>query len=162
MYRAGFVIIFYVVSMIGYSQGKIYETNGIQDDELYPYMLYWKETSNTKTGLNEAVFNLEQGNFKAFDLEKGKNIGLFPESIWFYLNVKNTARGSQTFWWSFFTHADTIIIHIKQKKQWKATDTLVRQKLLRDRKVRHRALTYSTTLNKEQEQSYLAQIINPR
>src|SRR5690606_22116519 len=58
--------------------------------------------------------------------------------------------------------ADTIVIHTKQDEKWSIADTLVRQKLMLDRKVRHRALTYATTLHQDQEQRYLVQIINPR
>lgn len=159
MFRLGCLVVFYFVSLIGYSQEKIYETNGFHEDDLYPYMLYWRD-SEQPSNLNQVVSLLEQGDFKTF--ENGKNMGLFPEPVWFYLTVKNKAGRSQKFWWSFFTHADTIVIHTKQDEKWSIADTLVRQKLMRDRKVRHRALTYATTLQKDQEQSYLVQIVNPR
>lgn len=160
MFRLGFVMVFFVVSLIGYSQEKIYETNGFHEDDLYPYMLYWKDSKEQRTELDQIVSHLEQGDFKTF--ENGKNMGLFPEPVWFYLTVKNKAGRSQKFWWSFFTHADTIVIYTKQDEKWSIADTLVRQKLMRDRKVRHRALTYATTLQKDQEQSYLVQIVNSR
>lgn len=146
----------------GYSQSKTYELDGANDDDLYPYMLYWKETPDVKNSLNQAVFNLEQGNFKAFDSEKGKNLGLFPEPVWFYLKVKNISERHRHYWWAFYTHTDTIIIYEKQNLQWKVTDTLFRHKLLRERTVKHRALTYPIVLDKDREQSYLVQLINPR
>src|SRR5690554_1205985 len=122
----------------GYSQSKTYELDGPNDDDLYPYMLYWKEAPVMKNSLDQAVFNLEQGNLKSFDSEKGKNLGLFPEPVWFYLNVKNISERHTHYWWAFYTHTDTIIIYEKQNLQWKATDTLFRNKLLRDRTVKHR------------------------
>src|SRR5690606_6435488 len=159
MFRLGCLVVFYFVSLIGYSQTKIYETNGFHEDDLYPYMLYWRD-SEQPSNLNQVVSLLEQGDFKT--LENGKNMGLFPESVWFYLSVKDKAGRSQKFWLSFFTYADTIVIYTKQDEKWSIADTLVRQKLMRDIKVRHRALTYATTSQKDQEQSYLVQIVNLR
>ncbi|MFA7444658.1 MAG: ATP-binding protein [Flavobacteriaceae bacterium] len=162
-FRTWFGIVLCFVGLFsGYSQGRTYELDGANDDDLYPYMLYWKDTSEGKNSLNEAVLNLRQGNFKAFDSENGKNLGLFPEPVWLYLNVKNISERHRTYWWAFYTHTDTIIIYEKQNLQWQAADTLVRNKLLGERNIRHRASAYLVSLENGEEQSYLVQLINPR
>lgn len=145
-----------------YPQSKILELNEHSDEDLYPYMLFWKETTDKQNSLNEAVLNLEQGNFKAFGKEKDKNMGLFPKPVWFYLHVKNISQHQKRYWWTFYTHADTIIIYQKQQVQWEATDTLVRNRLLRERSVKHRTPTHSVLLENGEQASYMAKIINPR
>lgn len=156
------VFICFIGVLFGYSQNKTYELNGENDDDLYPYMLYWKDSNNYQNSLNKAVFNLEKGAFKAFDSVKGKNMGLFPTPIWFYFKVKNISEKHQDYWWTFYTHADTIVIYEKQKLAWKAKDTLLRNKMLFERKIKHRALTHQVLFKYGQERSFLVKIINTR
>lgn len=155
-------VLLYFTGTLVYPQSKTFELSEQTHENLYPYMLFWIDTTDKQNSLNEAVFNLEQENFRTFDKKKGKNLGLFPQSVWFYLNVKNISQHQKRYWWTFYTHADTIIIYKKQQLQWKATDTLVRNRLLRERNVKHRTLTHSVLLENGEEAGYLAKLINPR
>lgn len=115
-----------------------------------------------KNSLDQAVLNLEQGNFKIFTSGTGKNMGLFPEPVWFFLNVENLSVQHQQYWWTFYTHADTIIIYQKQVSGWVASDSLLRSSPMDERKVRHRAPTYNALLATGENASYLVKIINTR
>lgn len=143
-----------------YGQGTTFMINGENEENLYPHMLYWLDNTKKTNSLNEAVFNLEQGNFKHF--ERGKNLGLYPEPTYFYLKAKNNSAVHKRYWLSFYTHADTIIIYEKHHLRYTPADTLLRNKLLRERKIKHRAHTHFVLLEKDQEQEYLIKIINPR
>lgn len=160
--RLSIATLYFTGFFLGYSQSKTYELNGENDDDLYPYMLYWKDFNNDQNSLNKAVYNLEKGNFKAFDSVKGKNLELVSKPVWFYIRVKNISKDRKNYWWTFYSHADTIIIYEKQKLQWIATDTLLRNKILYQREIKHRALTHQTRFKNGQEKSYLVKIVNPR
>lgn len=156
------LLLVFAGTLSGYPQGKTYHINGPNDENLYPYMLYWKDTSGKKNSLDQAVLNLEQGNFITFTSGTGKNMGLFPEPVWFFLNVKNLSVQHQRYWWTFYTHADTIIIYQKQARGWAVSDTLFRGSPMDERMVRHRAPTYNVLLATGENASYLVKIINPR
>lgn len=146
----------------GFAQSKTYELKGENDDDLYPYMRYWKEVSVSKKSLNEAVYQLEQGSFKTFDPKIGRNLGLFPEPIWFNISVKNISDNHHFYWWTFYSHADSIIVYEQQRSKWRAIDTLLRNKVLKERKAKHRALTHPLSLGTGEERNYLIKIINSR
>lgn len=154
-----FLLFFTVIPVC--SQDRTLELSEQSDEDLYAYMLYWIDTTGIENSLDKAVLNLERGNFKSFDKNKGKNLGVYPQPTYFYLNVKNISEHQKRYWWTFYTHADTIVIY-KKKLQWEATDTLIRNKLIRERSTKHRSPTYSALLEKEEQASYMAKIINPR
>lgn len=151
----------YFTGISVYPQEKILELNESSDEDLYSYMLYWRDTTHKQNSLREAVLNLEQGNFKSFETNKGKNLGLYPEPVYFYLRVKNISDYQKRYWWTFYTHADTIIIYKKQQN-WEPVDTLFRNKTLGKRKIRHRSLIHLTLIEKGEYVDFMAKIINSR
>lgn len=151
----------YFLCTVLYAQ-KTFEVNGENTDDPYDYMSYWIDDTDSEDSLNEAVEQLQNGKFETFDHPDSRNLGLYSRPTWFYLKVRNVSEKITDYWWSFYTHADTIIVYKKISNEWLPVDTLSRNKLLRERTVRTRALTFPVELEKDESDEYLVKIINPR
>lgn len=159
-YKKWFVFLFCLCT-ITYAQ-KTFEVKGENTESLYEYMSYWIDDSGLNNSLNIAVEKLENGKFNLFESPASRNLGLYSSPTWFYLQVKNISETETNYWWSFYTHADTIIVYRKTAGTWVPTDSLFRDQLLRERSVKMRAHTVSLTLQNNKTQQYLAKVINPR
>src|SRR5690554_7249685 len=91
-----FLLFFTVIPVC--SQDRTLELSEQSDEDLYAYMLYWIDTTGIENSLDKAVLNLERRNFKSFDKNKGKNLGVYPQPTYFYLNVKNISAHQKRYW----------------------------------------------------------------
>lgn len=120
--------------------------NGPSLEPLSKYAEYWVDNEGGQ-GLNHATKALHSGQFKKWNPGETLNLGLNPFPLWIHLIVKNTSYRTEDYWWSLYSHADTVILYRKIDFSWSATDTAVFKLPLRERAVPTRFLASELTLD---------------
>lgn len=156
-----FFLYFHFITVISAQEKNVFKVNGPNVDNLYDYLKVWIDTTKNA---NFAAIGNKLSNDSLFDdgYFYKRNIGLNPYSTWYYLKIENLSETEHNYWWSFYTHADSIYVFRKENHLWKATDTLFRNQLLRERKVKTRALSIPVFLKYREQQEILVKLINKR
>lgn len=165
MLQKPLLVLYFVLFLFNSSlaqENKVFKVNGANFENVYDYLSIWIDTTKN-TNFQEVALALSkdtvttknQINFK-------KNLGLNPYSTWYYLKIQNNSKLENNYWWSFYTHADSIYVYRKVHSNWMATDTLYRNQLLKNRKAKTRALTIPIPIKYEEKQEILVKLINKR
>lgn len=102
------------------------------DALLYQYLHFYID-STEQLSVNALADKYEQGKFHQFD-KPYLNIGLNPYPLWIAFPSQYTDSISRTYWWSFYTHADSIYVYqLYNTSNWKLTDILSFQNHVTDR-----------------------------
>ncbi|MBF02401.1 MAG: hypothetical protein CMP76_03805 [Flavobacterium sp.] len=157
-----FLWLCYHFALLSMAQEKrVFHVDGPNAHNLYDYLRIWIDTTKN-ANFEEVAQRLSKDTFAQSKYRSKRNLGLNPYSSWYYLKIKNSSSRDFTYWWSFYTHADSIYVYRKQKEKWLPTDTLFRNQLLKERKVPTRALTIPIVIKYNEEQEIVVKLINKR
>ena len=155
-----FLWLCYHFALLSMAQEKrVFHVDGPNAHNLYDYLRIWIDTTKN-ANFEEVAQRLRKDTFAQSKYRSKRNLGLNPYSSWYYLKIKNSSSKDFTYWWSFYTHADSIYVYRKQKEKWLPTDTLFRNQLLKERKVPTRALTIPVVIKYNEEQEIVVKLIN--
>ncbi|UII33175.1 histidine kinase [Fulvivirga ulvae] len=133
--------------------------NGPSLEHLSKYATYWiDEGGNGKVANAEQMITL--GEFKHWDLNTTLNLGPNPHPLWLHLKVKNISDRRQTYWWSLYSHADSIILYRKVDDFWLPVDTSSFNQPARHRNVPVRFLATRIDLKVGEAASLLLKVRN--
>ena len=155
------LFVFFWSNIVLAQEKKVFEVNGANFENIYDYVRIWVDTTENNN-FREVAIKLSLDS-SSTDLEHSKKkLGLNPYSTWYYLRLKNISEVENKYWWSFYTHADSIYVYRNKNKKWMASDTLYRNQLLKDRIIKTRALTIPIQIDYAEEQEFLIKLINKR
>ncbi|WP_130735699.1 ATP-binding protein [Flavobacterium sp. J27] len=154
-------ICIHFITIVSAQEKNVFKVNGPNIDNLYAYLRVWIDTTKNAS-FTDVAAKLSNDNLFDDAYSSKKNIGLNPYSTWYYLKIENNSEIEHNYWWSFYTHADSLYVFRKKNWHWVATDTLFRNQLLRDRKVKTRALSIPVFLEYKQKQEIVVKLINKR
>lgn len=157
-------IIYVVFGFTIYCQQKTNDTlfvNGINRESLSEYVTYWVDSSKT-TPIKNIEKQLSKNFFNHWQENQTLNLGKNPYPLWFHLNIKNTSKKYQNYWWGIYTQADTITVYRKYGENYKCIDTIVSSDLLDSKKVRTRFPAIKIELAANECNEYLVKIENLR
>uniref|UniRef100_UPI0032EDACB9 sensor histidine kinase n=1 Tax=Ekhidna sp. TaxID=2608089 RepID=UPI0032EDACB9 len=120
---------------------------------------YWIDKSETKRFSN-VVEALESNLFRKWEADENLNLGLNPYPLWIHLVVKNASDKTEDYWWSLYSHADTVILYRKMNTSWVPTDTAVYKLPLRERPVPTRFLATEIRLAPNETADLLLKVRN--
>ncbi|WP_417358400.1 ATP-binding protein [Flavobacterium sp.] len=135
--------------------------NGPNSEHLSKYLTFWIDSTKTPD-ITNAETALKNNEFKHWNPETTLNLGLNPHPLWLHLNVKSTEPDLKNYWWSFYTHADTITFYQKSVDGWISTDTVAYGLQLSKRKIKTRFSTTEITLKGYEYKELLVKIENYR
>ena len=126
---------------------------------LSEYASYWVDEGGSQRFPN-VVEALEADLFRKWEANEKLNLGLNPYPLWIHLVVKNTSDRKEDYWWSLYSHADTVILYKKVSTVWQPSDTAVFKKSLRERFVPTRFLATEITLAPNETADLLLRVRN--
>lgn len=130
-------------------------------EHLSKYMTFWVDSTGNATVV-DAAKALEDGRFAHWDANSTLNLGLNPYPLWLHLRVKNTGDRAQRYWWSIYSHADTIKVYEKSTRGWTGIDTIGYGTPLSDRKVKVRFSATEIDLRPVEGKELLLRVLNYR
>lgn len=130
-------------------------------DHLSEYATYWVDEEGGGT-LDEALAALDSGQFAHWPIHTTLNLGLNPHPLWIRLIVRNEAPDPDTYWWSLYSHADTVVYFRKSADGWIATDTARFNEPYDSRDVRVRFLSSEVYLKSGETAEMLMRVRNLR
>jgi hypothetical protein len=81
--------------------------NGLNLEYLSEYATFWIDKNNNGSIL-AAANSLDK--FEHWELYTSLNVGLNPHPLWLHLIVRNEAEDPTRYWWSLYSHADSVIV----------------------------------------------------
>ena len=153
-------ILFSYVSVSQDHEDTLY-LNGPSYAHLSKYARYWVDYSNQST-LENAEDALLDSFFEHWAINSTLNLGLNPYPLWLHLNLKNEYPDPVTYWWSLYSHADTVILYMKNQMVWTAVDTVLFSQMRIDRSAPTRFLAIPIYLNPGESGEFLMKIRNLR
>ena len=133
--------------------------NGANLDHLSEFSTYWIDETGDGS-LNNALSSFDQ--FQHWELYSSLNVGLNPNPIWVRLIVKNEAPDPTRYWYSLYSHADSVMIFKKLSDGWNAIDTVLFITPYNDRKVKVRFSATELNLQPRESAELLIKIRNLR
>lgn len=120
---------------------------------------------NDSTGIKKAADIdklLNELKMQRWELGKTLNMGLNPYPLWLYMRVKNTAEFSEKYWWSIYSHADSIYVFEKSAAEWQIKDTMTYAEPLANRNVKARFMASQFVFEPGEYKEILMQVKNHR
>lgn len=163
-------VLFFLCFTIGVSNGNAQESKGYQDtlkvkgansNYLSSVVTYWVDTTNKAT-VYKAAEKLSDGGFKHWELNSTLNLGANPHPLWLHLRVKSIYEYPSKFWFSFYTHADTITFFEKNNASWKEYDRLMYATPFEEREIQVRFSTTKVALDSNEYKEFLVKVENYR
>ena len=137
--------------------------NGPSSEKLSEYTKYWIDFKEDKNSLDRALKARENNEFKRWPNDNSLNTGLTKNPVWVSLNIQHNSEIYQTYWWSVYSHADSIILYKKgDDEKWFALDSAMFQEKISDRDIKVRFLATKIDLDPNKKTSLLLKIINYR
>jgi len=97
--------------------------SGKDAGHLSQYAFYYNDSTEIKK--TSDIEKLQQEHkLHRWELGKTLNLGLNPYPLWLYMRVKNTATLSEKYWWSVYSHADSIYVFEESESGWQIKDTM--------------------------------------
>ncbi len=127
---------------------------------LSEYSSFWIDSGDE--GVNGAGSALDIGKFQNWEMYSTLNLGLNPHPLWLHLKVKNISDRKRTYWWSLYSHADSVILYQNINDKWIAIDTSSYSVHALKRSVPVRFLGTSIDLEKGEGASLLMKVRNLR
>lgn len=130
-----------------------------QYEDLSKYLTFWIDTAGAGN-IQTAGKALAEAKFIHWPIGTTLNAGLNPKSLWLYLNLKNGQGISKTYWWSLYSHADSVKIFQKTDNHWLLKDSLWFAQPINERKVKTRFLASEIFLESDSSIQLLMRIRN--
>ncbi|MEQ8365036.1 MAG: 7TM-DISM domain-containing protein [Cyclobacteriaceae bacterium] len=127
---------------------------------LSEYSSFWIDRGDE--GPDKAGAALNKGEFQNWEMYATLNLGLNPHPLWLHLKIKNISDRKRTYWWSLYSHADSVILYQNINDNWVAIDTSSYSVHARKRSVPVRFLGTSIDLEKGESASLLMKVRNLR
>ncbi len=135
---------------------------GANDMPLSAYASYWVD-SGGKADVWQAERAFRNGYYRRWGPDARLHAGYCPYPLWIRMTVRHTGRERQTYWWSFYTHADSIWIFRKNAPaDWVATDTLSHHIPAALRKIPARFQASQVSMAPDETAALMARTINKR
>lgn len=160
-----FCCILILISILSVKAGEPIESyadtlylNGKYED-LSRYVTFWIDSTNTGE-LKDASIALTEKRFSHWPISTTLNAGLNPKPLWLHLTLKNTQALPKTYWWSLYSHADSVKVYELEADKWSLKDSLWFSQPIHERKVRTRFLASEIYLEPDASVSLLMRIRN--
>ncbi len=137
------------------------ELSGPSSAHLSEYATYWVDENGVSL-MKDAIAALEDKKFRPWKGQTTLNLGLNPHPLWIHLTVKNVDGEAKTYWWSLYSHADTVVYFRKAEGYWQAVDTARFTEPYDARDVRVRFLASSIHLDPGETAELMMRIRNLR
>lgn len=126
----------------------------------FQHVYYWIDRTESLSP-NEVYQKYKSGSFKALQ-QSAIREGLNPYPLWLTFDSKYIGDRDKTFWWNFFTHADSVIIYQWEasKNEWLTKDRLSYNVHSNYRKESIRFLSTEIKYSPNERKSFLAKIIH--
>lgn len=134
---------------------------GANSEHLSRYLTFYVDSTSRKS-ISEISRSLEKKEFDHWELNTTLNLGLNSYPLWLHLRVKNDLPFEQNYWWSFYSHADSVYVYQKENNYWKATDTVAYGTPLAERNVKVRFSATELVLQGGEYREVLVKLVNYR
>lgn len=133
--------------------------NGPNLDHLSEFATYWVDKSGSGS-LSNALMSLDS--FQHWEIYTSLNVGLNPYPLWLHLTIRNDAKDSTRYWWSLYSHADSVVVFRNEISGWIPIDTVLFSTPYAERKVSVRFLATELKLGSEETVELLMKVRNLR
>lgn len=137
----------------------IFNDNTLTDTIHYRFLSFYIDSSDTLS-VGSVVRKFDEGQFRMLE-NRSLNIGLNPHPLWIALPSKYTGSIPKTYWWSFYTHADSMYVYESDNKnKWVLTDILSFKQHITERTEPNRFLTLLLNYKPGEEKYVFVKIIH--
>ncbi len=100
------------------------KVSGANLEHLSLYTTFWVDSSKMATP-DKVAKALSANQFNHWEPFTNLNLGLNPYPLWLHIKVKNTAEETVRYWWSMYSHADSIKLYRQTElENWQLHDAI--------------------------------------